>query len=328
MYTPAPGLPVLLSNEQVADLLDGVDLSAVLAAAAVDFDAGQIETAPRGALGHGPLGKVTHLMAAKDLVLGQLVSKLVDYDPARPGTSGRPSLIGQLTYLAGDEVVFVAQAATFTAIRTAATAALAVSLLAAPEVSVATIFGAGALGRQLAKLFGSTRRLAEIRIVSRSGESARRLAGELSSTLGLPVVGWDGDPRSACSGAGIVVTATSAVDPILEAPDVDDGTVVAALGAGIASRRELSGDLVARANLIVVEGEQTAAAEAGDLILAAEEGKRPLGGWISMGELVRSGARNRAPGGIAVYKSVGASWQDLACARVLAQRLVAAGGPA
>ena len=61
------------------------------------------------------------------------------------------------------------------------------------------------------------------------------------------------------------------------ARDVEDGTVVATIGAGIVSRRERDDDLVAKADPIVIESQETAASEAGDLILSATDGK-PLGG--------------------------------------------------
>jgi len=309
-----------LSDADVRSYLTLSDLWPALKEAIRQVEAGSIQCAARAALGHGPLGEVTHLMAAKDVASQRVVTKLVDYDPSRPALSGRPSVVGIVTFMVAGEVIFLANAGVFTNIRTAAATALAVDLLASSNARVLTIFGAGPLAKEHAMAVARCRKLEEIRIVSLSGLTADQLAHDLSKVLRMPVLASNAGAREACAGADIVVTATSAVTPILFAGDVERGTLLAAIGSGIAERRELDGPLVGSADLIVVETIEAAKNEAGDLISANVEGYLSWNALVPISDILRDG-RHSDPGQIVVYKSVGAAWQDLACASIIARRL-------
>jgi ornithine cyclodeaminase/alanine dehydrogenase-like protein (mu-crystallin family) len=316
--------PRFLSDDEVRDYLGRVDVRQALKHVLRQLQEGRIEVAPRIGFGHGPLGEVTHIMAAKDLATRQVVTKLIDYDPSRPARVGKPSIIGIVTYLVGGEVIFLANASTFTNMRTASTTALAVDLLSPSDASVLTIFGAGPLAREHAIAIAAFRTLQEIRIVSRSGVSAERLAMELTGLLGSPVRASTASAREACAGADVVVTVTSAMEPILSEDDIEPGTLIAAIGSGIRERRELAGPLVGRAATIVVETLETAQSEAGDLILANAEGHLDWNMVVPMAELFRPDFRPDLSE-IVIYKSVGAAWEDLACASAIADLL--AGSP-
>jgi ornithine cyclodeaminase/alanine dehydrogenase-like protein (mu-crystallin family) len=317
----AAGLrPPFLSDDEVRNQLTKVDLGPSLRDVLRQLQAGSIEVAPRVGLGHGPLGEVTHIMAAKDLASGQVVTKLIDYDPSRPARVGKPSVIGIVTYLVGGEVIFLANASTFTNIRTASTTALAVDLLSPPDARVLTIFGAGPLAKEHAIAIAACRTLQEIRIVSRSGVSAERLAIELTELLGSAVRASTAGARKACAGADVVVTATSALEPILSEDDIEPGTLIAAIGSGIRERRELTGSLVGRATTIVVETLEAAQSEAGDLISASAEGHLDWNVVVPLGDLLRPDFHPDFSKFV-IYKSVGAAWEDLACARAIADLL-------
>lgn len=313
--------PPYLSDEEVRSYLGSTDILPALKAVVLQVAAGAIVSMPRAAFGHGPLGEVTHLMAAMDHGNRRMVTKLVDYDPTRPHRTGRPSIVGLVTYAVAGEVVYLASAGTFTNIRTAAATALAVDLMTRPEADVLTIFGAGPLAREEAIAIARCRKLREIRIVSRSGVTADHLARELSGSLAISVRSLTAaSPRQACRGADIVVTVTSAVDPFLVAGDVQPGTLVAAVGSGTRDRRELAGNLVGSAKSIVVETLEVAQSEAGDLISAAIEGYLDFSTVLTLADILRSDYQPLVSE-IAIYKSVGAAWEDLACANIVAQQL-------
>jgi ornithine cyclodeaminase/alanine dehydrogenase-like protein (mu-crystallin family) len=314
-----------LSDTQVRTYLYTGDVLQELRDVVQRVAIGSVECPARVAMGRGSGGKVTHLMAAKDVANERVVTKLVDYDARRPYTTGLPSLLGVVTYTVSGEVAFICRAGEFTNIRTAAATALAVDVLAPNRAEVLTIFGAGPLGRETALAISSRRDLKELRIVSRTAESAQRLAASLAPSLGIPVIAVKEGSRKACMGADIVITVTSAVEPILSADDIDPGTLVAAIGSGTVERRELPGDLVARANLIVVETVEAAQTEAGDLIQAAAEGFLDMGTLTPLADLLRDGYQPD-DSGLAIYKSVGAAWQDLACANVIWRQLEADAG--
>jgi 1-piperideine-2-carboxylate/1-pyrroline-2-carboxylate reductase [NAD(P)H] len=118
--------------------------------------------------------------------------------------------------------------------------------------------------------------------------------------------------------ADVVITATSSSTPVLSRADIGDHAVVAAVGSHGTEHRELAGDLVTDADL-VVEARASALRENGNLLQA-----RALADWqagaqsvTNLRELV-AGAFVRREARPAVYTGVGMSWEDLAVvARIL-----------
>ena len=82
--------------------------------------------------------------------------------------------------------------------------------------------------------------------------------------------------------------------------------------------RSPCGPLLGRAD-VVVEDVATALREAGDVILAVQEGYLEAEALIPMVEVVR-GLLVLHPGRTAVFKSTGTSWQDLVVAEEITRR--------
>lgn len=206
-----------------------------------------------------------------------------------------------------------------TARRTAAASALATDLLAEPEADVLALFGAGAQARAHVPAIRAVRRIRAVRIVSRTRESAERLAAELRRTAPELEVRALEDRREALRGAGIVVAATSSRTPVFDGRDVEDGACVCSIGAYTPEMREVDETTVRRAR-VVVDTRDAALAEAGDLIAALRSGA--IGEEhleAELGAIVNGTApRGRAGCEIALFKSTGNAAQDVAmAARVL-----------
>ena len=210
--------------------------------------------------------------------------------------------------------------------RTAAGSALATELLAPRDADILAVFGAGAQGRSHVELLARTRRLREVRIVSRSGTSAERLAARLSEAADTltpedrpgppPVLRAVRDSAAALAGARLVVTATGSTGPVFDARDLEPGAHVNAVGSYRPDMQELDADLVRRAR-VVVDHREAAWAEAGDLVVPLEAGL--IGRDVvaaELGEIVNG----TAPGGpgnhdFTLFKSVGNAAQDIAIAQ-------------
>jgi ornithine cyclodeaminase len=93
---------------------------------------------------------------------------------------------------------------------------------------------------------------------------------------------------------------------------VRDGACVVAIGSHEPDRRELGGDLVGRAR-VVIEDLETARREAGDLVLAVADGALDWSDVGTLGDLVL-GCLTRATDRPNVFKGVGMAWQDLVLA--------------
>jgi len=192
-------------------------------------------------------------------------------------------------------------------IRTGAASGYATDLLARPEAHTLGIIGSGFQARTQLEAIRAIRPITQVRVWSRSEEKRRKFAEECGATAVESAA-------EAVRGAEIVVTATNAKDPVLEDSWIQPGTLVNAMGSNIASRRELPGELVRRANLIAVDSLEQARIEAGDLILADS--------WANVRELQdldEHYGRNE----ITIFKSLGLGVEDVAAGAFLYERALA-----
>jgi ornithine cyclodeaminase/alanine dehydrogenase-like protein (mu-crystallin family) len=209
-------------------------------------------------------------------------------------TTGTPVAVMDATYM--------------TALRTGATAGLAVDVLAIPDASVLTLFGAGGQAQSLIDAVSAVRSIREIRIISRGGESARTLAAHQT----IPATAHT-DPAEALANADVVVTATPSTEPLFATSMLKDRVCIAAVGSHSLSMRELPADCFTDAD-VVVEHRDTALAEAGEI------GDAIQGGFLKATDLLELGALLAGDADLAgrprsVYKSVGNASEDIAIAR-------------
>ena len=277
----------------------------------------------------GHLETTRGLMLVMPAVLGKrgaLGTKVVSVFPDNP-SRGATMVQGAVLLLDAEtgSARALLDGASLTETRTAAGSALATELLAPAAANVLAVFGAGAQGRSHVELIARTRRLREVRIVSRSGTSAERLVARLSEAADTltpeghpgppPVLRAVRDSAKALDGARLVVTATSSTQPVFDARDLEPGAHVNAVGSYRPDMQELDVDLVRRAR-VVVDQREAAWAEAGDLIVPLRAGL--IGRNIvdaELGEIVNG----EAPGGrgdhdFTLFESVGNAAQDIAIA--------------
>ncbi len=181
-------------------------------------------------------------------------------------------------------------------IRTGAASGYATDLMAKPDARTLGIIGSGFQAATQLEAVREVRSIREVRVWSRDEEKRRRFAHE-NDAIAVATA------EEAIRGAEIVVTATNAKDPVLEADWISPGTHVNAMGSNIATRRELPSALIERAALIAVDSLEQARLEAGDLILA--------GYWENVVEL-KDVNDTYDPGRITIFKSIGLGLEDVA----------------
>ena len=255
-----------------------------------------------------------------------LGAKIVSVFPDNP-SRGAPAVQGAVLLLDAEtgRASALLDGASLTGIRTAAASALATDLLAHADADVLAVFGAGAQGRAHVEMLARTRRLREVRIVSRSGASAELLAARLSEAAATlipergsgspPVIRAVREPAAALAGAGLVVTATSSTTPVFETSDLAPGAHVNAVGSYRRDMQEVDADLVRRAR-VVVDQREAAWEEAGDLVVPAESGLIGRDAIdAELGEIVNGEAPpGRGAHDFTLFKSVGNAAQDIAIA--------------
>jgi alanine dehydrogenase len=208
-------------------------------------------------------------------------------------------------------------------------------------------------------------RLGQVRTGAASGVAARHLAREAASTLGLIGCGWQAESQLAAitaalpslertlawcrtpdrresfcaatgaqpaesaqeaAGCDIVVTATTAKDPVLRGEWLVEGALVCAIGANDPAARELDNRVLERASFVCCDSLAQARLESGDLIEPVATGTLD---WLEVHELqevVSGEAQGRAgPRDIVVFKSNGIAAWDVAIAAESVARARATG---
>ncbi len=234
-----------------------------------------------------------------------------------PSNSARslPAIHGAYLLLSGEtgEPLALIDAAKLTVWRTAAASALAARYLARHDASHLLMVGAGALSAYLIRAHASVRPIRNVTIWNRTKSHADQVAASLGQS-GLKVTTTE-DLETAVRAADIVSAATLSATPLIKGAWLSLGTHVDCVGAFRPDMRETDDELVRRAR-IWVDTRAGAFSEAGDIVLplaAGVIGKDKIEGDLF--ELVSEPSTHRRhPDDITMFKSVGASIEDLAAA--------------
>ena len=218
------------------------------------------------------------------------------------------------------------EASSVTALRTAAASAAATRVLAREDAATLAVLGCGVLAETHLEAMLAVRPVRDVRIWGRNIDKATAFAQSHADEDGA-VVRAVADAAEAVAGADLVCTVTGSHTPVLEGDWLSPGAHVNLVGAHNPATREADGKVLKRGR-VYTEITEFALAEAGDLLLAIEEGhfaRTDIVGEI--GQAIDGQIPGRSSESeITVYKSLGNTAQDLAAAHyVYAQ---ATGNPA
>ncbi|MCQ9367520.1 GNAT family N-acetyltransferase [Brevibacterium sp. 91QC2O2] len=121
------------------------------------------------------------------------------------------------------------------------------------------------------------------------------------------------EAAEALRAADLVITVTSSGEPLFAAADVKDDAVVVAAGSHAPERRELPGELMGRAT-VIVESRAAVLSECGDALLAQREGLFDPADAVTFRDTVVAEGRNLPDTGPIVFKTAGMGWEDAALA--------------
>jgi ornithine cyclodeaminase len=212
------------------------------------------------------------------------------------------------------ELLALMNASAITAIRTAAASAVATRLLARPDAGDLAILGAGIQARSHLAAMACARSIRRARVASRDPARAQAFAAEMAPRYDFPIESVK-TVEAALRGADLIVTATTAAEPIVRREWIAPGAHINAVGSSIPTTREIDTATLAAAGLFVDRRESTLN-ESGDYLLAAREGAiGPQHIRAEIGELLISAHPGRtSPDEITLFKSLGLAIEDLAAA--------------
>ncbi|MBF0817176.1 ornithine cyclodeaminase family protein [Microbacterium paludicola] len=261
--------------------------------------------------------------SALDLTRGQLLimpSEVRSVIGVKLVTVGGQSLPPEVPRIQGTFVLFDARTlrpvsimdgAALTAVRTAAVSLAAILPRLQTESGPLRVlaFGSGAQAaahvHALTAALRRRRAITDIAYAVRTDRPAPATPGAAPRTvlIGTP------EYESALGAADVVFCTTTSAAPLFGSAMVGDRAVIVAVGSHLPDERELDGALLGRSQ-VVVEDIGTALAEAGDVVMAVEEGHLAPDRLISMADAVR-GVVRLDPSRPVVFKSTGMSWEDV-----------------
>ncbi len=257
---------------------------------------------------HIPSNSYLHYMAAGDGAGGYMGMKI--YTSSRCGLR---FLVPLFDAKSGDMLALL-EADYLGQMRTGAASGLATRYLARAEASTAGIIGTGLQARTQLEGITAVRRLERIRAYGRDPERRARFAAEMSRGLGIRVDDVN-TAEDAVRDLDIVVTATTASEPVLLGRWLTPGMHINAVGANFPQKRELDEDAVRRASVIAADSREQSRMEAGDLIHTLRDSGPAWDKVTELADIVTGRAPGRTdPAQITIFKSNGIAIEDVVTA--------------
>jgi alanine dehydrogenase len=318
-------MAVLLRRSDLERLLDVQSVIDAVQQAFADYSAGKVQMPVRTAVRVSDPPGVFLLMPCAMTESRALGTKLVSVYPDNPAR-GLPT-IGALYVLSDYETGFplaVMDATFITALRTAAASAVATRFLAHEDARTLGIFGTGVQAEFHAIAIPSVRPIDRVVVWGRSRDRAEDFVARMRGRA--PTRLEPGESPEAVAGADVVVTGTTATQPLFPGDVVQPGAHVNGVGSHTPAARELDAVLVGRSR-VVVDTYEAAFAEAGDLLLAIDEGQIDRQHVTAeIGEVILGQKPGRqGPDEITLFKSCGVAFEDVVTARLAADRARQAG---
>jgi ornithine cyclodeaminase/alanine dehydrogenase-like protein (mu-crystallin family) len=307
---------LVVSGPHVRDLLGYDECADVLRAALAARARGEVYQPPRTVIRPEEPAGLMALMPAywpgTDPAYGLKAICIFPGNPAL-GLDAHQGVVVLSSTRTGEPLAIL-NASAITEIRTAAASAVATGLLARSNATELAIIGTGVQARAHLLAISGSRPLTEIRVAGRHPARAIEFARQLQPLVRTPVTAC-ASAREAVTGAGVIVTATSAAEPVLRRDWLAPGTHINAVGACLPHTRELDTETMADAALFA-DSRESVRREAGDYLLALADGAiGPDHVRAEIGELLNGEAAGRVNDQeITVFESLGIAVEDLAAA--------------
>lgn len=310
---------LIVSRSEIEAAIDTRSLSADIEAAYVAMSAGEFELPPVGHLAFPAVRGDCHIKFGHRRGDGDFVIKVATGFPNQAAL-GEPvgngvflvmsATTGQVRAVLHDEMLL-------TDVRTAIGGAIASRRLGRADAQRLLIVGTGAQARrQLAAHLELLDRPLAVAVWGRSPDSAARVLDDVDAPAHSSV---STDLAEACRAADLIVTATDATSPIIDADWIEPGTHITAVGADAPGKHELDAELVGSADLLVADS-ISQCLDHGELSAIAHD-QRIASRVVELGELLTTPTIERSDSDITIADLTGVAALDIAAAQHVLHRL-------
>ena len=210
-----------------------------------------------------------------------------------------------------------------TDMRTAAAGAVAARHLAPQKVDQIGVIGAGVQARMQLEMLCSVVEAKSALIWGRNEEKVGKMIGELESSDALLSAGMEvravESVQELAETSRLIVTATSAREPVLRADQVQPGTHITAMGSDDDGKQELDVALLGKADRIVADS-VSQCSQYGECVHAINAGVISLDDIAELGAVVSDSTDGRTSDDqITIADLTGVAVQDIQIAKMIAR---------
>lgn len=198
--------------------------------------------------------------------------------------------------------------------RTGAATGVATRKLARPDARTVGCLGAGRQARTQILAVCKVRPIESVRVYCRQPQRRQSFAARLQAETGVAVQAVD-SAEAAVRGQDIIITATTAREPVLFGQWLSPGQHINLIGSNLLSKAEADIEVFRRASLVVVDSKEQAKLEAGDFVAPLNQGVLQWSDVVELAPLLIGRYPGRqSPDDITIFKSLGLGIEDIALA--------------
>lgn len=198
--------------------------------------------------------------------------------------------------------------------RTGAATGIATRKLARPDAATVGCLGTGKQARTQILAVCKVRPVKSVRVFCRDAERRTAFAVQLAGETGVDVTPVE-SAEDAVKGQDIVVTATTAREPVLAGAWLGAGVHLNLVGSNFLTKAEADVDVFRKATLVTVDSKDQAKIEAGDFVAALNQGVLHWADILEYPKLhIGKYPGRESPDDVTVFKSLGLGIEDIAVA--------------
>jgi ornithine cyclodeaminase/alanine dehydrogenase-like protein (mu-crystallin family) len=307
-------LALLLREDDVRRLLPMADAMIAVEEVMRQYGQGAATNNPRRRT-RTPKG-LLHLMSAAAPQIGYFGFKSYATFPG----SGQTRFHVMLYSAETGELLSLMEASALGQIRTGAASGVATKYMARDDAKVVGLFGTGYQARTQIAAVRAARQIETVKVYSRNAERRSAFAREMSESLDVTMQPTD-SPEETVRDSDIIITITSAREPVFDGRHLQEGVHVNAAGSNMLIKREIDEETVRRAHVIIVDDKDQARIESGDLLPAIERGILTWERVRTLGDVVTGVVPGRtSPNDVTLFESHGIALWDVAVAAKVYER--------
>ena len=310
---------LVVERARIEAVLPELDLLPLLEQAFIGYSAGRANVPPVGELllDKGEVHIKYGAVAGDDYYVIKIASGF--YENPMQGLPSSDGLMLVFRQDTGQLESVLLDAGILTDARTAAAGALAARALAPPQVERIGILGTGVQARLQLRYLAAHFETREVVAWGRDRQKLEAYRRDMTQD-GFEVLAAE-SPAGVASLAQLIVTTTPSTEPLLEARMLRPGTHITAMGSDTPEKRELAGDVLARADVVVADSLEQCRTR-GEISRALDDGAIGDGVAVELGALLAGEAVGRsAAEQLTVFDSTGVAVQDIAIATAVVEAL-------